>query len=375
MMPTLTAPAVVEEKTETIGSYTIKGDERVLSHNYFERDLDAPPFKNFDSIESNDLTLKDKMNNGTCYGISMFTIRYFQWFILPSLLSDDELSKVRGKKFILFGKPKTTRKIPDYAYFVAKAMNLPGWMLQWPEGTQKERTAKVAPYRMRTLLSENSKMAEKLEEALQGKSGKSTPSVDPEVAQKQAIRMFDNQFSIFKLATNAGDVISTATHSLLDSENKLVQLFFGRGAFDKIRDGIKDNKKALMEIEFCGSEFGKKFSEFWGHSVVAWKVGAYKAENSKGETVDAYKIHIYDSNDPVNAKDNSFWYFSDEQKFTVPEKYAKMYNFSGSPLLPSGKEFLKPIQMHPASENVLTKHEENFRNVLSLAFEKVSVDD
>ena len=370
--------------TEVVGPYTVEQEGTVYAHNYFERDLDAPEFRNFTSEETNTLINKTRINNGVCYGISMLTIRYFQWFILPSLLDDDTLARVRGTEFGFWNKtPKKKRKLSQYAELMARAMNLPEWILQWPEGTQAERTAKVAPYRLRTYLASKEEMAVNLVQVLHG--GNSETAVSEEKAKEQAMRMFDNQFGIFSLFFKVGDITDELVHGLFESDNKIVKLLFGPSAFEKITSYVQDPKKGLMEVELCGSRLnsigddGKVdfFSMYWGHSVVAYKITKHGVKNEKGQYFKAYKVHVYDSNDPFNVKDNAFWYFPDVEKWTPSEKYAAKYDHivQGSPLLPEGSNFLYTFQFHGQTENFITRREENLNNLIGVLFEKVEVYD
>jgi hypothetical protein len=361
----------ISDKILKIGSYEVKGEGKVVSHNYFERDLDAPPFYNFESSETNILTGMSKVNGGTCFGISMVTIRYFQWFILPSLIDDKALSDVRGKKLFGFGKPNSERKLPSYAKQMAKDFGLPSWMLSWPEGSQANRTKKIAPYRMRTLLSQNLKLAKKVQVALTGEViSESVARLDPELAKEHAIRMFDNQMGLMRKGAQLYEMLSKKTHEYGNSESKTFQALFGRCAFDAMLKSIDDCRLGCNEIGFWGS----KLKPMWGHSVVAWKVTLFEAVNASGEPVKAYKVDIYDNNDPFNTSDNAFWYFSDVQKFSPSAAYADYYD-GDSPLLPAGKEFLNAIQMGPSSEGFALKFEENLMNKFSKRFEKVKVQD
>ena len=93
------------------------------------------------------------MNEGTCYGISMFTLRYFQWFVLPHLLSDTELAAAKA------------HRLPSYARRIAKDMGLPDWVVGSPTDDGKggklsaqQRAERITPYRLRTMLAKRPRM-------------------------------------------------------------------------------------------------------------------------------------------------------------------------------------------------------------------------
>jgi len=353
-----------------LAGYEITGEGKVVSHNYFERDLDAPPFFNFLSEETNTITGFSMVNGGTCYGISMVAIRYFQWFILPSLLDDEALEEVRGKKLFGFGKPKSKRPLPAYAKRIGKDFDLPSWMFEWPEGSQAQRTKRIAPYRFRAFLNKNKTLAKKIEKALKSDEVNSqSKRLNSDVAKEHAIRMFDNQKGLMRKGAQLYEMISRKTHDYGNSDSKVFKAVFGRCAFDTIKKNIDNDKLGCSEIGFWGS----KLKPMWGHSVVAFKITEFEAENSKtSEKVKAFKVHIYDNNDPFNTSDNVFWYFNDVQKFAPAEQYADFYD-GDSPLKPKGKEFLNAIQMGPSTETFSLNFESNLMNRFSHVFEKVEV--
>ena len=367
-----TVPAPEADKTVSLGSYTIDQTGKVISHSYFERDLDAPPFYNFVSTETNTLTGFQRTNGGTCFGISMVTLRYFQWFILPSLLTDTELEAVRGKKLFGFGKPKTKRTLPSYAKKMAADFNLPDWVLLWPAGSQKERTAKIAPYRLRTYLTKNKLLAQKVEGALKdGDLQDASQRLDPEIAKEHSVRMFDNQMGLMRKGSQLYEMINRFIHDKGDSDNKAFKALFGRCAFDEVRKQIEDKKYGCTEFGFWSS----RLKEMWGHSVVAFKITEHKAVNTtSNQRVKAFKVHLYDNNDPFNTSDDAFWYFSDTQKFNPSDQYADFYDGS-NPLRPAGEEFMKSMQLGPSSENLVLRFEENVMNKFSFKMETVEIQD
>ncbi len=337
-----------------VGPYTILGEPIVHAHNYFERELDAPDFYNFTAIETSISGMK-RINHGVCYGISMFTIRYFQWFILPHLLTDEERMNAGP------------HRIPAYGKRIAKDFELPDWILEPIPNIcsepQSVRAEKIKPYRLRQFMSNKRKLTKALEAALV-----------KEKSKEHAMRMFDNQMLLIRKGTQAAAWIDKKMRK-------------GQPAFEQFVRYIKAPRVGAAEVGFWGSTT----KEIWGHSVVGYKILKYKArEGANGDLEDAYQLVLYDNNDPQNTSDNAYWYFPEKKLWAPSKKYGEFYDGS-NPLIPKGEQFLKATQMGPGTDVCIDKNywvptgvqklqgvirfEENFFNELSIKHHLETVEE
>ena len=337
-----------------VGPYTILGEPTVHAHNHFERELDGPNFYNFTSIETSISGMK-RINHGVCYGISMFTNRYFQWFILPHLLSDEERVKAGP------------HRIPAYGKKIAEDFELPEWVTAPIPAScsesQEERAAKIRPYRLRLYMSRRRELTKALEAKLV-----------EERTKEHAMRMFDNQMLLIRKGTQLA--------GWLDKKMRK-----GQPAFDQFTRYIKASRVGVAEVGFWGSTT----KELWGHSVVGYKMLKYKArEGDNGDLEDAYQLLLYDSNDPRNTSDNCFWYFPEKKLWAPSKQYGDFYDGS-NPLIPAGKQFLGVGQMGPGTDVCIDSNywvptgiqklqgvlrfEENFFNHMSIKYNLETVEE
>lgn len=316
-------PAVVE----TIGDYEILDDGVVTAHLGFDPKFDAPAFYNFVSTEENTLIKFKRTNQGTCYGISIFTLRYFQWFVLPHLLDDAALATLRGKKL--------HRSLPRYARIVAEQMKLPAWVLAWPdrELDREGRLAKIAPYRLRTYCAGNENLAEGLAEAL---------------TKEHSIRMFDNQMILARKGAQIAAWID-------------MKIRKGTPQFFLMNKYVSDPKLGACEVGFWSHDRG------WGHSVVGYRISRHTARKGR-KTLEAYKIDLYDSNDPRQSFGDALWFVPDAKLFAPSKRYADLYD----DLVAPGEDFVKASHLGPGAEQKLLDFEANLFNRFSLRFEAVS---
>lgn len=329
------------ETVAQVGPYTVFGQPVRVFHTYFERELDSPDFFNFESYQQYGPFKRKFVNSGTCYGISMFTLRYFQWFILPHLLSDAELAAA---------KP---RRLPAYSRRVARDLKLPEWVLGAPANDGKggklgarERTQRIAPYRLRTMLKGKADMTKSLQEAVE------------KTAKLECARMFDNQ----QLLVNLGQRIAQFTDRTLfgraPRESVLGRKLFGLGGFGLMTKYVQDTSLGAFEIGFYGS----KLKPIWGHSVVGFRITQFSARKTgTAELAEAYRIDLCDSNDPGNTSDNCFWFVPSVQGFAPSKAYAEFYD-GDNPLQPKGKDFLLSTQLGPSAEHQLLTVEKNSYN-------------
>jgi hypothetical protein len=342
------APAV--QTPLQIGPYTVSGPPVKTLHTWFERELDSPPFFNFESYQQYGSFKHKFVNSGTCYGISMFTLRYFQWFVLPHLLSDPQLAAA---------KP---RRLPAYARRVAQDMGLPGWILGAPTDdtagrklTAAERTARIAPYRLRTLLKGKPDLTKALGKSIE------------QIAKEEATRMFDNQQYLVNLGSRVAQFLDRTIFGRVNRESVLGRKFFGVGGFGLMKQYVEDTSLGAFELGFYGS----KIKPMWGHSVVGFQIVQYAAtKRGAAGSFEAYRIDLCDSNDPDNGSDNCYWYFPSERSFAPSKAYADYYD-GDNPLLPKGKDFLFSAQMGPSAEQQLLSVEKNSFNRWMLDFKKV----
>ncbi len=333
-----------------IGPYTVIGQPLRTSHTYFERELDAPDFYNFESYQQYGPLKHKFVNSGTCYGISMFTLRYFQWFILPHLLTDTELAAAR--------RPR----LPAYSRRVARDMGLPDWVLGSPTDDGKggklsasQRTDRIAPYRLRTLLTGKAEMTRALQDAIE------------KSVKLEATRMFDNQQLLVNLGARIAQFTDRTVFRRASRESPLGRKIFGVGGFGLMRRYVEDTSLGAFEIGFYGS----KLKPMWGHSVVGYRIVEYSARKAgRKELVKAYRIDIYDSNDPSNTSENWYWFFPSEQAFAPSKAYAQFYD-GDNPLKPEGKDFLKTTQLGPSAEHQMLTVEKNTFNQWLFRFKEV----
>ncbi|MBI4870880.1 MAG: hypothetical protein HY814_04870 [Candidatus Riflebacteria bacterium] len=342
------APTVAQ-----LGPYTVIGQPVRTFHTYFERELDAPDFYNFESFQTYGPFKHKFVNSGTCYGISMFTLRYYQWFILPHLLTDAELAAA---------KP---RKLPAYARRVAKDMGLPDWVLASPADDGKggklaaaQRAERIAPYRLRKLLTGKADMTRALQEAIE------------KTAKVECARMFDNQQLLLNLGARIAQFADRTLFGRVPRDSELGRKFFGVGGFGLMKKYVQDPSLGAFEIGFYGS----KLKPMWGHSVVGFRIVQYAARR-KGATgtVEAYRIDLYDSNDPTNTSDDCFWFLPSVQAFAPSKAYAAFYD-GDNPLLPKGKDFLRSTQLGPSAEQQMFTVEKNTFNQWMFRHKTVGVE-
>ncbi|MBI2943870.1 MAG: hypothetical protein HYY25_06690 [Candidatus Wallbacteria bacterium] len=323
------------------GPYTVLGQPVKVFHTYFERELDAPDFFNFESYQEYGPFKHKFINAGTCYGISMFTLRYFQWFVLPHLLSDEQLKAAKA------------RRIPAYARRVAKDMGLPDWVLGSPtdDGKGKKlsasaRAQRIAPYRMRTLLKGKTALIRSLQDSIE------------RTAKLECVRMFDNQQLLMNLGQRIAQFTDRTLFGRVPRESELGRKLFGVGGFGLMRKYVEDTSLGAFEIGYYGS----KLKPIWGHSVVGYRIVQYAARKagSPGQ-VEAFRIDIFDNNDPTNTSDNAFWFIPDAQGFSPSKEYAEFYD-GDNPLVPKGKHFLRPAQLGPSAEQQMLTVEKNTFN-------------
>lgn len=335
------------------GPYTVVGQPVKTMHTYFERELDAPDFFNFESYQSYGPLKHKFINSGTCYGISMFTIRYFQWFVLPHLLTDAQLASA---------KP---RRLPAYARRVAKDLGLPGWVLGSPADDGKggklsasQRAERIAPYRLRTLLTAKAGMAKALQTSIE------------QSAKIECARMFDNQQLLMNLGSRIASFVDRTVFGKAPRESELGRKIFGVGGFGLMKRYVEDTSLGSFEIGFYGS----KIKPIWGHSVVGYKIVQYVAKKAgKSEPVEAYRIDLYDSNDPANTSDDCFWFLPSEQAFAPSKGYSDYYN-DENPLLPKGKHWLHSTQLGPSAEQQMLTVEKNTFNQWAFRYKRVGVE-
>lgn len=328
---------------------------------HFDPALDAPNWGNFTSVESNTLLHTKRVNDGTCYGISVFVIRYFQWFVLPHLLTDAERSRA-GR-----------RSVPVYARTLAKRLALPDAILQEPRGTQAEREALVAPWRLRTLLTARPAVGTAVLAALEDPATKGPLTPDYAAFSKEhSARMFDNQMFLMRLGARLRETVSSWVQGKTDPDSPYIRRIFGRTSFDLMTKGLDDPRLGLVEVGFWSSTRKPR----WGHSVLAWRITRHEARKQGSTKVfEAFRVDLWDSNDPDNGLDDAFWYVPDENRFAPTAKYGDLYDDGEAPLVPAGEVFLRPTQMGPGSESALLRFEANVLNQISLKVEKVEARD
>jgi hypothetical protein len=340
-----TVGAGVAVKPESVvakfGPYTVVGQPVKTLHTYFERELDAPDFFNFESYQQYGPFKHKFVNSGTCYGISMFTIRYFQWFVLPHLLTDAQLAAA---------KP---RRLPAYARRVAKDMGLPDWVLGSPADdgrggklTASQRAARIAPYRLRKLVSGKTELTKALQETIE------------KTAKLECTRMFDNQQLLLNMGARIAQFADRTLFGRVPRDSELGRKFFGVGGFGLMTKYVEDTSLGAFEIGFYGS----KLKPMWGHSVVGYRIVQYAARKAgSAALVEAYRIDLCDSNDPSNSSDNCFWFVPAVQGFAPSKAYAEYYD-GDNPLLPKGKDFLHSTQLGPSAEQQMFSVEKNTFN-------------
>ncbi|MBI4860371.1 MAG: hypothetical protein HY815_08925 [Candidatus Riflebacteria bacterium] len=312
-----------------IGPFTVSGQPVESWHTCFERELDAPSFYNFESYQQYGSFKHRFVNEGTCYGISMFTLRYFQWFILPHLLTDAQLAAARP------------RVLPGYARQVARDMGLPGWVLESPTSdgsggrlTARQRAARIAPWRLRTLLTGKADLTRALGQTIE------------KIAKKECAMMFDNQRLLVNLGSRIAQFIDRTIFRRANRDTTMGRLFFGVGGFGLMKQYISDTSLGAFEVGF----FGSKLKPMWGHSVVGFRITRFQAtKRGSAGTFEAYRVDLYDSNDPTNTSDDCLWFFPSEQAFAPSKGYAEFYD-GENPLLPKGKEFLLSAQLGPSAD-------------------------
>jgi len=352
---------------EQVGPYTIAGQGTVVQHAYFERELDAPPFYNFTSIETSIPTGFKRVNHGTCYGISMFTMRYYQWFVLPHVL--DESARGRWRGSLPRAQAKAARRpLPNYALQVAKDMGLPDWVLAWPTGSADESRRRIAPFRLRTYLKANQALQKKVQAALTSEdNAEMAVRFDEDVAKEHAMRMFDNQMGLMRKGAQLYEWVSRRVQSWGDTDDAVFKRLFGKCSFDMMKKYLAEPKQGCFEVAIWGSAGLPP----WGHSVIGYKITKFEAKKAgDDDTYEAYRIEIYDNNDPDNYYDAAFYYFPKEQRFAPSAKYAGLYD-DDPPLVPKGEHFLRTTQMGPSTESVVTRLEENLMNRFSKRMERV----
>lgn len=350
--PSVGAAGQPAQPVAQIGPFTVSGKPVKTFHTYFERELDAPDFFNFESYQEYGPLKHKFVNAGTCYGISMFTIRYFQWFVLPHLLTDAQLATA---------KP---RKHPAYASRVAKDMGLPAWVLGSPADDGKggrlsasQRAERIAPYRLRKLLTGKAAMTRALQDAIERS------------AKLECARMFDNQQLLMNLGTRIASFVDRTVFGKAPRESELGRKIFGVGGFGLMKRYAEDTSLGVFEIGFYGS----KLKPMWGHSVVGYRIVQYEARKKGSPApVEAYRIDLYDSNDPANTSDDCFWFIPSVQGFAPSKEYGGFYN-DESPLLPKGKDFLHSTQLGPSAEQQMLSVEKNTFNQWLFRYKRVGL--